>query len=75
MSPEAHDDQALRLFRAAHADFSYRAPIARSSDHELESLIASVLEDTTRSSAIGTAPRLRLHHSNDRRPLLGIRAA
>jgi hypothetical protein len=50
MSPDAHDDQALRLFRAAHADLSFRADVKRRTDSALESLIASVIEDNARLS-------------------------
>ena len=75
MSPDAHDDQALRLFRAAHADFSFRAQVSRRCDAGFDALVASVIKDTSYLAATASAPKLRLHHTGDRRLALGIRAA
>ena len=48
MSPDAHDDQALRLFRAAQADYAFRTNVKRRTDSALDSLVAGVIEDNVR---------------------------
>lgn len=75
MTFHAQDDQALRLFRAAHADFSYRAETARCPDSMLEALIAHVIDDTVRNAVTAGAARAHSHAPVSRELYLGIHAA
>ncbi|MCU1396438.1 MAG: hypothetical protein JWM34_4866 [Ilumatobacteraceae bacterium] len=59
MSPDAKDDQALRLFRAAHADYSFRADVGTGIDAGLESLVASVIADNVRAVTSMSGLRVR----------------
>lgn len=76
MTFHAQDDQALRLFRAAHADFSFRsADMPRRADALLDALIAHVIEDTVRSAVAAGESRIRSHNPLCRELYLGVRAA
>ncbi len=63
------------MFRAAHADFSFRAETSRRPDSLLEALIAHVIDDTVRSAVTAAADRVRSHAPVSREIYLGIRAA
>lgn len=75
MTFNAPDDQALRLFRAAHADFSHRADVRRRADAMLDALIAHVIDDVARSANSASSTRTRTHAPLNRELSLGRRAA
>ena len=59
MPPVPLDDQALRLFRVAHADLSYRAPTEPRLDDLLAALVTRVIEDNQRAeiaAALSSSP-------------------
>ena len=75
MPSHVQDDQALRLFRAAHADFAHRAPTTRRPDSVLDALVARVLDDTVRNDLGAGAARVRSYAPVGREFYLGVRAA